>query len=360
MRVRENNHSCDLLSLSCLQAGLSETTCQQRTKTFIIKDIREDDNVSCADRRRPVRVLLDLILKRKGREDILLPNSSYCCDNKFKGKSRILRIDKYCCGTGFSVCDDLPKQYRRYPIKLKCCGDDYSKQNLESNCRDLVPSFPLTSGAGSGEERVSIYDLQNSKYLAAKTNRSISDIQPIPNPVDHGYGFCSYARSGRYDVTKDLSRNTGSDILALCREGKVRKGKEKGIQCPANKKVMYQFQSSSNICCTRGWHMHVSEEDDIHRDCCINNFAHPDKLSYLEEHPASKYKSNYCKRIPNMSCCSGTCFQDPTCLQTSGSDCSEFRHPALCTVNETETVVNCDDDFLFDLIDDEYAKASSK
>lgn len=302
-------------------------------------------------------------------KDIYLRNVTYCCDQKMRAKSRMIRLDKYCCGTGFSVCDDVPQQYKRYLTRFRCCGDDYEKKNTtrETNCGSMtqpdIYGMPFITAENITSE-MTAFDIQNMRYLTKKTGLSMKELSPIPNPVTDGYGFCSYARSGRYDVTKDLSHNCGSDIWSLCREGKTREGKSNNITCPAEKKFMYQFQSNTNICCTKATHLHQSNDDEIHKDCCINNFVnqimHKQKISMTATYLRNKYPASFCKKINKMKCCSGTCEQDPACIvMRDSSTCYKYKNPAACTVPITDTVVTCENDYLFDLLDEDYAKISS-
>jgi hypothetical protein len=318
----------------------------------MINKIREDKK-SCADHRRPFHVLLELTLKvksmkRQGSVFYHLKDLSYCCDERFRGLTQVLDIEKYCCGTAFAVCDDAVGY--SYPPKLRCCGNP-KQSKRESNCG----AFTDSTYAKTIEQELE----QNRMFVGKKSGKWAKDIQTVPTPATDGYGFCHYVHAGRFDVTKDLSRNPGSDIFGLCKNSQQRESLFKKIKCPEGKKFMYQFQDDTNICCTKGSHMHESDDELIHRDCCINNFSPGINKMYVN--PMTKYGTDHCKTIVALQCCSGMCKKPtPEGRDNNGNLIYGIDGDvSRCQVKHNDTFIYCGGDYLFDVSDPDYVKASA-
>jgi len=180
-----------------------------------VDDVREDSKLSCADPNRPLRVLLDLTVTVKDNKQYTIKDNIYCCDNKIKGKTALGSFLAHCCGTQFAVCDDFQSQYtkkldgkKKYsPKLLQCCGRR-EKSRYQHHC---TPVKPFTKD---------MYPEMNARYLAKKTGKPKSEFADAPLVERDGFGLCSYSNSGRWDVTKDLMKDTGVDIWAKCKEGK--------------------------------------------------------------------------------------------------------------------------------------------
>lgn len=209
-------------------------------------------------------------------------------------------------------------------------------------------------------------ETQVGMYLAKKMRTTVKDIQPIPSPGIDGYGFCSYVDSGRWDVTTDLSKDAGSDIVALCRGSKYRSNwKDHEVRCPDHKKYMYQFQANTNICCNRPDLMHEADESAIHQDCCINNYVPYSNVSSYEAHSSTKHGQNFCEALPDLACCSGSCERGMNnCVipgKTSKGEniCNKHHDNAVCSTIVNHHRIACHEDYVFDSIDSEYLEASS-
>jgi hypothetical protein len=368
----------------CIKDGSSSIfKCLQRNLTYHVNNIVEDQFNKCADPNKPLLVLIDFTLKRlKKKDDLPITNSSYCCDEKFRNKSRITRIDDHCCGTAFAVCDDVSGNHKKYTPVFPCCGT----KRVGKLARSKITTYESNCGPRNNEassQPIKMEYLQYQKYVAKILGKRETDFKLLIEPRNNGYGFCNYVSSGRPEVTKDLSSTKiGSDLKCLCRTGKKRRTtQETNLSCPSNRQYMYQWQDTTNICCSKADHLHRSEEDEILADCCINNFhmypGQDDRDTY------NRHGNMFCSVLPKLKCCEGQCKrhnEGPGCTSNRKKDCdrpdvcagpyydgtgSAFTTPLPSAPGvrsdegsskpRNSVIIRCDDDYLFDAADSEYA-----